>query len=94
MKEGETIIDEWRSGHSTNLIEIKNKMPTYDEGYFISNLFFFYKTNSLNLENKTYTLNLHENRVIQPSHKNFQLITSGTFVVFFLSNKIFCYNFL
>ncbi|CAF3809436.1 unnamed protein product [Rotaria sordida] len=28
---GETIIDEWRSGRSTDLIQMQNKAPTYDE---------------------------------------------------------------
>ncbi|CAF1112030.1 unnamed protein product [Rotaria sordida] len=31
IKAGETIIDEWRSGRSTDLIQMQNKAPTYDE---------------------------------------------------------------
>ncbi|CAF1592432.1 unnamed protein product [Rotaria sp. Silwood1] len=56
LKEGETIINEYRAGRATDLIELKNKTPTYDE------------------ESKTYRLNFNQNRVRQPSHKNFQLI--------------------
>ncbi|CAF4914165.1 unnamed protein product [Rotaria sp. Silwood1] len=60
LKENETIIGEWRAGHATDLIEIKNKTPVY------------------NKESKVYSLELLENRVKQPSHKNFQLlITNG-----------------
>jgi len=39
LKENETIIDEWKSGHSNNLIELKNKTPTYNEGYSIKTKF-------------------------------------------------------
>jgi hypothetical protein len=33
LKENETIIDEWKSGRANDLIELRNKTPTYDEGY-------------------------------------------------------------
>lgn len=35
LKENETIIDKWKSEQSNNLIQLKNKTPTYDEGYSI-----------------------------------------------------------
>jgi hypothetical protein len=35
LKEKETIIDQYKSGSSSNLIELKNKEPVYDEGYLI-----------------------------------------------------------
>ncbi len=83
LKENETIIDQWRSGHSNDLIELKNKTPTYNEGYSI------YKNKSFNLVSKLYTLNLKGNRFKQPSNKNFQIISSNEEHMFiYILNKI------
>jgi tubby-related protein 1 len=41
LKENETIIDEWRSGHGNDLIELKNKAPTYDEESGLYTLTFY-----------------------------------------------------
>ncbi|CAF1346047.1 unnamed protein product [Adineta steineri] len=38
FKENETIIDEWRAGRSNDLIEIKNKIPTYNQEFQVYSL--------------------------------------------------------
>lgn len=37
LKENETIIDQWKSGQTGNVVQLKNKPPTYNEGYFTIN---------------------------------------------------------
>ncbi|CAF1022404.1 unnamed protein product [Adineta steineri] len=60
LKDNETIIDEWAAGHSNDLMQLRNKIPVFNE------------------ETKSHHLTFVESRVIQPSHKNFQLVMLTT----------------